>query len=136
MLTNIRSGGPRSWMPLILVFVSIGVFFFGIDMFDRTQNGEGTRSGVVVKLSNKGRLKRSWEGELMLGGVQSGETWAFSLDPSAQTTPNLAKVLRAAELARTPVTLHYEQHFIGPWQTDTNYLVNEALPANMASETK
>jgi hypothetical protein len=116
-----------NWRPLIAVFALIFLIPFGIAMFGRTQSGEGTRSGVVVKLSYKGRINKSWEGELMLGGVHSGTTWDFSLDPSNPQTPSLAKALQAAELSATPVTLKYQQHFIGPWSTDTNYLVIEQL---------
>jgi hypothetical protein len=136
MVPKNTSKGIRQWMPLALVFVALGVFLWGLDLYDRTQTGEGVRSGVIVKLSYKGRFRRSWEGGLMLGGVQSGQTWAFSLDPSSPTTSNLAKTLQAAELARKVVTLRYHQHFIGPWLTDTNYLVYEALPANAQSAAR
>ncbi len=117
------SSGRRTLIALLAVFAVIFFMPFVVAIFGRTQSSEGTRSGVVVKLSYKGRLNKSWEGELMLGSVQSGATWDFSLDPANPQTPQLAEALRAAELAATPVTLKYVQHFIGPWSTDTNYLV-------------
>ena len=116
------------WRPLIAIFGLACLIPFAVRMFERTQNGEGIRSGVVVKLSYKGRISKSWEGQLMLGGVHSGATWDFSLDPSDPRTPSLAKALQAVELSATPVTLKYQQHFIGPWSTDTNYLVLEQIP--------
>ena len=117
----------KSILTLVLTFGAIFLIVPTIDLFGRTQSGEGTRSGVVVKLSYKGRISRSWEGELMLGGIQSGETWAFSLDPANRATPAIAQRLQAAELTRSPITLQYRQHFIGPWRTDTNYLVSSVV---------
>ena len=122
-MTSIKKGGVRAWLPLAAVFGALGLFILGINIFERTQSGDGTRSGVVVKLSYKGRINKSWEGELMLGGVQSGQTWAFSLDPADPRSADLAKTLEAAVNAATPLTLNYHQRFIGPWSTDTNYLV-------------
>ena len=49
---------------------------------------------------------------------------AFSHDDALE----VAKALQAVELSATPVTLKYQQHFIGPWSTDTNYLVLEQIP--------
>jgi hypothetical protein len=117
--------GIRGWIPLLAVFGCVALFVFGMTIFERTQSGEGSRSGVVVKLSKKGRISKSWEGELMLGGVQSGQTWAFSLDPADPASAELAKSLEAAVNSATPLTLRYHQRFIGPWSTDTNYLVFE-----------
>ena len=122
-MTMTKKSGMRAWLPLASVFGCLGLFIFGINIFERTQSGDGTRSGVVVKLSYKGRINKSWEGELMLGGVQSGQTWAFSLDPADPRSADLAKTLEAAVNAATPLTLKYHQRFIGPWSTDTNYLV-------------
>ena len=132
-MTKARS----SLIPLTLLFVSLiaglGLFVLSIRLFQRTQSGDGTRSGVVVKLSYKGRLNRSWEGELMLGSVQSGQTWAFSLNPADANTPTLAASLQAAELSAAPVTLRYHQRFIWPWLTDTNYLVVEEISGRRQS---
>jgi len=122
-MTTTRKSGIRSWLPLGYVVALVVLVPFAMGLFDRTQSSEGSRSGVIVKLSYKGRLNKSWEGELMLGGVQSGRTWTFSLDPSDPKTDALAAQLNAAVDAATPVTLRYHQRFIGPWSTDTNYLV-------------
>lgn len=126
-----RNGGV--WWWLVGLFACIFLIGPVIDLFQRTQTGQGTRTGVIVKLSYKGRISRSWEGDLMLGGVQSGQLWAFSLDPTDPTSASLAQLLQSAELSATPVTLSYRQHFIGPWRTDTNYLVDSIAPSSGAS---
>ena len=69
----------------------------------------------------------------MLGSVQSGDTWDFSLDPSDSNTPDIAKELQLVALSRTPVTLQYSQRFIWPWQTDTNYLVQKISYSTQSS---
>jgi hypothetical protein len=117
------------WLWLVVLFGAIFLISPVIDLFQRTQTGDGTRTGVVVKLSYKGRFHRSWEGDLMLGGVQSGQLWAFSLDPGDSSTASLAQAIQAAELSAKPVTLSYHQHFIAPWHTDTNYLVYQLGPS-------
>jgi hypothetical protein len=122
--------------PLLALVVIFGVIFLvpgTIGLFQRTQSGEGTRTGVVVKLSFKGRLNRSWEGELMLGGVQSGQLWAFSLDPADRGSAELAQQLQTAETNAKAVTLSYHQRFNGPWSTDTNYLVYQVTPSGIPS---
>jgi hypothetical protein len=125
-----------------LVFIPAVLFvFFAIptivDLVHRTQSGQGTHSGVVVKLSYRGRINNSWEGQLMLGSVQSGEIWSFSLDPANPQTPSLAEQLQRVELAGSQVTLQYRQHFIWPWRTDTNYLVYGIIPrASRASQAR
>ena len=113
---------PVLW--LVVLFAAIFLIPAAVHLFERIQSGSGIRSGVIVQLTYRGRFNRSWEGELMLGSVQSGQTWSFSLDPSNPTTPSIAKKLQAAELSRVPVTLRYQQRFIGPWRTDTNCLVS------------
>lgn len=132
-MTTTKKSGMRAWTPLASIVGCVAFLIFGMNIFDRTQSGEGTRSGVVVKLSYKGRLNKSWEGELMLGGVQSGQTWAFSLDPADPRSADLAKTLEAAVNAATPLTLKYHQRFIGPWSTDTNYLVYDETLRQVAT---
>jgi hypothetical protein len=115
----------ESFIAWVLLFGAIFLIAPFINLFQRTQTGEGIRSGVVVKISYKGRINNSWEGTLMLGSVQSGHTWDFSLDPSDPNAPAIAKELQSVALSRSPVTLQFSQRFIWPWQTDTNYLVQK-----------
>ena len=69
-----------SFLILILAFVAY-VFICGITY------STGTRTGVVIKLSQKGVLFKTYEGELNLGGISEGDgtimptrLWNFSVD--------------------------------------------------------
>jgi hypothetical protein len=82
---------------------------------------EGDRSGVLRKLSRKGWLCKTWEGELALTPVPGAipEVWAFTVrDDSA------ARAINAA-LGKS-VVLHYSEHR-GLWSScfgDTRYFVD------------
>ena len=91
---------------------------------------EGVRSGVVVKISRKGFLFKTYEGQLNLmtfGAVRSqnfiSESFEFSVT-SGQT--ELIKQLEQASLSGERVSLHYKERFgVFPWRGDTKYFVTE-----------
>lgn len=87
---------------------------------------EGTRTGVVVKLSNKGLVAKSWEGEMNLGstlvdgnGVAVPSVWSFSIKDDT-----IAKEIENSSRAGKRVTLHYNQWLIRPWNIETPYVVD------------
>ncbi len=74
--------------------------------------GSGERTGVVYKVSKKGMIWKTWEGEMNLGGmVKTGDgmsvnTWAFSV-VDTEIVKKLQEVSESGEI----VTLKYYQ----PW---------------------
>lgn len=86
---------------------------------------EGTRAGQLIKLSEKGVVFKTYEGELNLGGLRTGNTndglegnlWQFSvLDESVISD------LIKAEGKR--VKLGYKERYKAmPWQGETNYFI-------------
>jgi len=75
---------------------------------------DGERSGTLLKISRKGWVCKTWEGELTMALVASGavpgdqagistNTWAFSVRDDA-----IAEKLNAAAGKR--VSLHYTEH--------------------------
>ena len=113
---------------LIVILLGAGLFFhFGV-------YSEGVRAGMVVKISKKGTLFKTYEGQLDLqsfGAVRSSnklsQTFAFSLyDDSAQ----LVDKLEEAALNGTRVRLRYEEKYIAlPWLGDTKYFVTSVESA-------
>lgn len=86
---------------------------------------EGTRSGYLIKISKKGYLFKTYEGQLNLGGFADGgadegiigNTWPFSVT-------NDAVYQQMGELEGKKVTLHYKEIMRAmPWQGDTNYFI-------------
>ena len=86
---------------------------------------EGTRSGQLIKVSKKGFVFKTNEGELNMGGLRVGSTndglegnlWQFSI-----LDEKVLKQLEAFEGKR--VKLSYKERFKSmPWQGDTNYFI-------------
>ena len=77
---------------------------------------EGTRTGYMRKLSNKGLVFKTWEGELQMPGITSasdgremvtgGNIWLFSVKRGED---QVIKDLQEAEASNARVTLHYTQ---------------------------
>jgi hypothetical protein len=95
---------------------------------------DGARVGTVQKISNKGLIWRTNEGELVMDGfrfkgTQSGSSgtniWKFSVQDAAV----VAAINKAAE-AGARVKLTYEQKLLpAPWQSGTSYIVTKCEAA-------
>jgi prepilin-type N-terminal cleavage/methylation domain-containing protein len=90
---------------------------------------DGHRAGVVTKLSRKGYVNKSWEGELALGGASAdsnglavARTWSFSI-----TDEDVAKKVQEALDNGKRVSLHYDQYAVKPITIDTPYVVNDLV---------
>jgi len=110
---------------IAVVVIAIGVFaFFYFGKFS-----EGYRSGKVMKVSKRGVIFKTWEGQMDLqtfGAVRDNknmvtETFKFSIEDN----PQLIKELEDAALAGERVNLHYYERYIKvPWRGDTKVFVN------------
>ncbi|MBC8109905.1 MAG: hypothetical protein H7Y04_02475 [Verrucomicrobia bacterium] len=112
----------RSLLILVLLVVAVLAFF------TFTSYSDGTRAGTVVKLSKRGVLLKTWEGQLNMGGVtntQGGNSvsslWEFSVDSKEE---EVLKKLHECELSGQRVSLAYrEKYFKLPWQGETKYYI-------------
>ncbi len=110
---------------IAILVIAIGVFaflYFG-------KFSEGYRSGKVMKVSKRGVIFKTWEGQMDLqtfGAVRDNknmvtETFKFSVEDD----PQLIKELEDAALAGERVNLHYYERYIKvPWRGDTKVFVN------------
>jgi len=85
---------------------------------------EGTRSGNLIKVSTKGVVFKSFEGELNLGGVRmleglEGNIWSFTI-----LNDDVAESVKEFEGKRVKV-YYKERYKTMPWSGDTNYIVTE-----------
>ncbi len=94
---------------------------------------EGTRTGYMRKLSNKGFVYKTWEGELQMPGITSaadghemvtgGNIWLFSVKRGED---QVVKDLQDAEATNARVTLHYTQYLKQfDWRGETVYFVDK-----------
>lgn len=89
----------------------------------------GTRAGVVMKLSEKGYVFKTHEGQLDVGGLEASKdgkmtsVFYFSVDEDQK---QILEMLQEVSLRKERVTLHYdEKFFIFPWRGDTKYFVTK-----------
>jgi len=111
---------------LVLILLSIIGYF----LYANYTYSEGTRAGNLIKVSKKGYVFKTYEGQLKLGGIDLenedeglSDTWSFSVTDEA-----IVKELE--RLQGSKVILHYEEiNQSMPWQGDTNYFVISVEPA-------
>lgn len=121
----------------LLVVVVVLVSLCGCTMLTEGVGtySSGSRTGYVFKYSKKGTLKKSGEGQLLLGFTPSGfypaaegegkiaNVWAFSVNED--THPEVVKKLDQAMIEGRRVVLHYEQKQISGYKFDTDSLVEK-----------
>ncbi len=113
---------------LLAIFLLAGIAVLAFYYFGTYS--EGVRSGVVVKISRKGYLFKTYEGQLNLmtfGAVRSqnmiSESFEFSVSASQS---DLINELEQASLSGERVSLHYVERFAAfPWRGDTKYFVDK-----------
>ncbi len=118
------------WRKRLLYFCLILILGFAVYVFvcGRTYS-DGFRTGVVIKISQKGFLFKTYEGEINLGGITQGDgtimnknIWTFSIQKNDTATYNLITRNQGKQ-----IRLHYQEvlkSFF--WQSETPYFVDKA----------
>ncbi len=105
-------------LKVVLVIVAFALIFAGFRYFANYSNG--TRSGVVMKISKKGVAFKTLEGQLDVGTIN--DPWHFSVMESEDS--ELAQTLKEVERTGERVQLQYVEKYIQvPWRGDTKYFV-------------
>ena len=96
---------------IVIVFLLIGVaafFYFGV-------YSEGTRAGIIMKVSKKGVIFKTWEGQMNLETFGASDTdnivsevFNFSIEKGNQ---ELIDKLTAASLSGNRVNLKYKERY-------------------------
>lgn len=79
---------------------------------------EGIRSGELIKISRKGVVIKTWEGQISQG-ISGAQIFSFSvLDKEAEA------ISRLEEFQGEYVKLYYEERYATfPWLGDTKYFI-------------
>lgn len=106
---------------LLWILLVLGLLFAAGYYFYRTYTiSEGTRTGILYKISKKGKIFKTYEGQLQLAGavlMNKESTFEFSA-LNDQVYSELQK------FEGRNVLLHYKEKVNAfPWQGDSNYLV-------------
>jgi hypothetical protein len=101
---------------LLLLVVSLSGFI----VFANINHSNGTRVGKVVKISRKGVLFKTWEGQLSFG--DNKDLWDFSIQSSED---DVRANIDLANEKNKRVRLSYKEKYITfPWRGDTKYQVH------------
>lgn len=103
----------------------IAIAFFSFILF--SHKSEGYRVGVPMKISKKGVLFKTYEGEMNLGGLTSNAqgaiptAWAFSVRKSADSVLNK---IDESIISGERVKMYYKEKYVTfPWWGDSKYFV-------------
>jgi hypothetical protein len=113
---------------LFIILIVVGyVFICGMSY------SSGTRTGIVIKLSQKGYVFKTYEGELNLGGISEGDgtimptrIWKFSVK---RNNDSIYDIITKTEGKH--VRLYYKEvikSFF--WQSETPYLIEKIEVVN------
>jgi hypothetical protein len=113
----------------LIAFLIVVGMLLGVGYYFQGNYSEGDRAGTIIKLSRKGLVFKTFEGELNLGmGIHDGSSniaisniWPFSV--SASDTATLRQ-LDSAMMSGKRAKVHYREKFVTvPWRGDTKYQV-------------
>lgn len=115
---------------IIIVILFIGLMFF----FYYASYGSGVRAGIVMKVSEKGAIFKTREGQLDLmsfGATKSSnrlsQTFEFSVYKDDDST---YQKLQEVSLTGERVQLDYEEKYVVlPWRGDTKYFITAVKQA-------
>lgn len=108
----------------LAAFLSVGLLACGEGY------SNGSRAGTITKFSHKGIFCKTWEGELLMGGMRnntdskgnvtlSANVWAFSV-----TDPEIVSQVQAAMDEGRTVVLEYDQWVATPvCSAESQYIV-------------
>jgi hypothetical protein len=109
----------------IAILISLVIIF--VLFMSYANYSDGSRAGVVVKMSKRGYIFKTYEGQLNAGGVASSGSsliptvWDFSVKRNKE---DIVKSLEDAQMTGERVKLYYkEKYFKFPWIADTKYYV-------------
>jgi len=118
----------KKWLKrigLLLIVILILVFVF----LNSANYSKGFRAGVPMKVSNKGVIFKTNEGELNVGGLTESpegaipSVWAFTVPKSH---PEVLEKLNEAITQSKRVKLYYNEKYVRFfWKGDTKYFVYE-----------
>lgn len=104
----------------ILVFGTLIYWKFFYDY------SEGYRAGLLQKVSHRGNLFKTYEGEIILSSVQSKSDVALASEKFLFSIENQQIAEQMEGLQGKEVVVHYhEKNGVLPWRGDTKYIVDE-----------
>lgn len=120
--------------------IILGLFVAWVLFLCYASYSEGTRAGMVIKLSKRGVVFKTWEGQLNLqtfgavtpNGNALNEVFNFSVENGEDS---LYRVLEEASLTGERVNLHYVERYARlPWRGETKYFITAVERSGIPSK--
>lgn len=108
---------------IIILLIAIAVFV----LLNVVNYSSGFRAGVPTKISKKGVIFKTYEGELNIGGLTNSPegaiptTWSFTVKSSADSV--ITKIDNAILAGRRVKLMYHEKYVHFFWLGDTKYFV-------------
>lgn len=117
-----KTAGKIARRTLWILSIGLVVFMAGYYIYRTYTISEGTRTGTLFKISKKGVMFKTYEGQLHLGGsavMTQQSVWDFS-------AANGKVYDQLQQFEGKIVKCHYKQMVDAfPWQGETDYIVYE-----------
>ncbi|WP_405382563.1 6-phosphogluconate dehydrogenase [Maribacter sp. LLG6340-A2] len=106
---------------LVIGIIALGALYYAFIYF--VTFSEGVRSGELIKISHKGVLVKTWEGEISQG-ISGAQIFSFSvLDKDKEVIEKLQEY--QGQYVKVNYVERYATFF---WLGDTKYFITEVHP--------
>lgn len=109
-------------LVVLCVVIAVSGWFAGVYFLSFS---EGTRSGELIKFSNKGVVFKTWEGEISQG-ISGSNIFNFSVEDREEEIIDQLKDFQGRY-----VKIEYKERYrTFPWLGDTKYFITGVLRDN------
>ena len=111
----------------IILIVSLGIYW----KYSFTYS-EGYRAGLLQKISYKGNIFKTYEGEMILSSIQSNTNVAIASEKFFFSVTDKTVAVQLEKVQGESVILHYvEKNGTFPWKGESTYFV-DSLKVNIS----
>lgn len=126
IIPNKKSGCMKYVFMSLLALLLVGGAIFWWKFY--YTYSDGARSGMLQKLSHKGNLFKTYEGELVLSSVASTSNVALASEKFFFSVANDSIAKKMMEYEGKRVKLQYQEKKGSlPWRGDSKYLVDGVM---------
>lgn len=110
------------FIAVLVLLLGLGTWFAGVYFLSFSK---GTRSGELIKFSNKGVIFKTWEGEISQG-ISGTNIFRFSVEDKDDKI-----IEKLKDYQGRYVKIEYKERYkTFPWLGDTKYFVIEVIEGN------
>lgn len=109
----------KKFLIIFLLIITFGIGVYVTFIYNVTYS-EGFRAGELVKITHKGVMFKTWEGEISQG-VAEAQRFYFSVEAD-----ELEVISDLKDMQGRQVKLHYKERYgTFPWLGDTKYFITK-----------